>query len=147
MSESISSKENRSRSKSKERQVNVNDTTEKDLPRGRSESPTRRKKQIPKALREQVWLKYIGKHYEAKCPIGWCANTITVFDFQSGHIIPESKGGATSLENLMPICSRCNASMNNQYTITEWNTLGCANLSFGKRVASKIRMCLKLLTV
>ncbi len=135
------------RSKSKERQVNVSDLPDKDSPRVRSESPTRRKKPIPKALREQVWLKFIGKHYEAKCPIGWCANTITVFDFQSGHIIPESKGGPTTLENLMPICSRCNSSMNNQYTITEWNTLGCANLSYGKRIASKIRMCLKLLTV
>ena len=145
MSDSTPPKQNRSRSK--ERKVNVDDQVEKDSSRSRSESPTRRKKPIPKALREQVWLKYIGYNYQSKCPIGWCTNTISVFDFQAGHIIPESRGGPTTLENLMPICSRCNSSMNNQYTITEWNTLGCANLSFGKRVASKIRMCLKLLTV
>ena len=145
MSDSTPPKQNRSRSK--ERKVNVDDQVEKDSSRSRSESPTRRKKQIPKAIREQVWLKYIGHNYQSKCPIGWCTNTITVFDFQAGHIIPESRGGPTTLENLMPICSRCNSSMNNQYTITEWNTLGCANLSFGKRVASKIRMCIKLLTV
>lgn len=143
---SDSTKEGRSRSK--ERKGKVDDKVEKDSisdsPRDRSKSPTHRKKTIPKALREQVWLKYIGKKYEDKCPIGWCTNTITVFDFQSGHIIPESKGGATDLENLMPICSRCNASMNNQYTITEWNTLGASNLSFGKKIASKLRMCIKL---
>ncbi len=131
------------RSKSKERKGKTDDNLEKE--RSRSESPTRRKKQIPKALREQVWLKYLGKKYESKCPIGWCKNTITVFDFQSGHIVPESKGGPTTLENLMPICSRCNLSMNNQYTITEWNTLGSNDQSFFKRVSSKLRLCVRLL--
>jgi 5-methylcytosine-specific restriction endonuclease McrA len=131
------------RSKSKERKGKADENIEKE--RSRSESPTRRKKTIPKALREQVWLKFIGKKYEAKCPIGWCKNTITVFDFQSGHNIPESKGGTTTLENLMPICSRCNLSMNNQYTITEWNTLGSNDQSFFKRVSSKLRLCVRLL--
>ena len=142
MSETI--KEGRSRSK--ERKVKVDDKVEKESERSRSESPSKRKKMtIPKALREQVWIKHIGKKYESKCPIGWCKNTITVFDFQSGHIIPESKGGPTNLENLMPICSRCNLSMNNQYTITEWNTLGSNDQSFFKRVTSKLRLCIRLL--
>ena len=142
MSETI--KEGRSRSK--ERKVKVDDKVEKESERSRSESPSKRKKMtIPKALREQVWIKHIGKKYESKCPIGWCKNTITVFDFQSGHIIPESKGGPTTLENLMPICSRCNLSMNNQYTITEWNTLGSNDQSFFKRVTSKLRLCIRLL--
>ena len=65
--------------------------------------------------------------------------------FNPGHIIPESKGGPTTIENLMPICSRCNLSMNNQYTITEWNTLGSNDQSFFKRVSSKLRLCLRLL--
>lgn len=75
---------------------------------------------IPRALKEQVWVTHIGKKYESKCFIPWCSNTITVFDFQCGHNIPESKGGATDLSNLKPICSRCNSSMNNNYTIDEW---------------------------
>lgn len=79
-----------------------------------------RKDKIPKALREQVWLTHVGKKYESKCYIRWCKNTITVFDFQSGHNIPESKGGCTDLMNLRPICSRCNSSMNDSYTIDEW---------------------------
>ena len=78
------------------------------------------KTKIPKALREQVWLKHVGKKYEHKCLTTWCTNIISVFDFQSGHDVPESKGGPTSLENLYPICGRCNLSMSNTYTFKEW---------------------------
>ena len=81
------------------------------------------KQKIPKALREQVWLKKYGKQYSSRCATVWCENKITVFDFQCGHDIPESKGGETILENLVPICSRCNLSMSNTYTFKEWNQL------------------------
>jgi 5-methylcytosine-specific restriction endonuclease McrA len=81
------------------------------------------KTKIPKALREQLWLRDIGRKYEGKCKIVWCENKMTVFDFQCGHDIPESHGGETILENLVPICSRCNLSMSNTYTIKEWNLL------------------------
>ena len=84
---------------------------------------THRKKHIPKSLRENLWLKYNGKVYQAKCYTAWCQNTVTVHDFQAGHNIPESKGGPTVLENLVPICSRCNTSMGNQYTFDEWQLL------------------------
>ena len=86
-----------------------------------SESPYRKTK-IPKALREQVWLKYMGERFDGKCKVSWCKNRINVFDFQCGHNIPESKGGKTTLDNLLPICTRCNISMGSQYTIDEWNT-------------------------
>ena len=79
------------------------------------------KTKIPKALREQVWLKYMGKTFEGKCKVTWCNNKISVFDWEAGHNIPESKGGPTTLENLRPICSRCNKSMGDQYTIDGWN--------------------------
>lgn len=85
--------------------------------------PPFRKKKIPKALREAVWLKRKGEVFRAKCDVPWCPNTITVFDYQCGHDIPESRGGATKLENLYPICSRCNLSMSNQYTLKEWSQL------------------------
>jgi len=79
---------------------------------------------IPKALREQVWLTFIGKRYTSKCYIHWCKNDINVFDFHVGHNIPESKGGTSVLENLRPICCRCNLSMSNNYTIDEWQKFG-----------------------
>ena len=81
----------------------------------------KRKATIPKALREQVWIKTMNKTFEAKCPVVWCTNTINAFDFQCGHNIPESKGGKTTLDNLIPLCGRCNVSMGDRYTIDEWN--------------------------
>jgi hypothetical protein len=83
----------------------------------------RTKQNIPKALREQVWLTNVGKKFENKCQTKWCKNTMTVFDFQCGHDIPESKGGSTTIENLVAICSRCNQSMSNNFTFDEWNNL------------------------
>ena len=94
--------------------------------KSKSKSPTKsdyRKQHIPKALREQCWVHNFGKKYEHKCYIKWCSNKITVFDFHVGHNIPECKGGRLCLENVKPICSRCNHSMGSQYTITEWMDL------------------------
>ena len=82
-----------------------------------------RKANIPKAIREQVWLKSFGKIYEHKCFIHWCENIINVFDFHVGHDIPESKGGTLDIFNLKPICARCNLSMSDNYTIQEWQNL------------------------
>jgi hypothetical protein len=79
-----------------------------------------KKGKIPKALREALWLKHCGKSFEVKCRTTWCQNVITAYDFQAGHNVPESRGGATTLENLVPICSRCNLSMGSQYTFDEW---------------------------
>jgi hypothetical protein len=78
------------------------------------------KDKIPKAVREQLWLRDVGEHFYGKCKTPWCRNRVSVWDFQCGHNIPESKGGATNLENLFVICSRCNGSMGNQYTFSEW---------------------------
>ena len=90
-----------------------------------------RKATIPKAIREQTWLKTFGKKYESKCYISWCENVINVFDFHVGHNIPECKGGKLCLENVKPICSRCNHSMGSQYTITEWLDLDKNNRQTG----------------
>ena len=91
--------------------------------RCRSAIKKTRKANIPKAIREQVWLKSFGKVYENKCYIHWCTNIINVFDFHVGHDIPESKGGTLDLLNLEPICCRCNLSMGDNYTIQEWQKL------------------------
>jgi 5-methylcytosine-specific restriction endonuclease McrA len=81
------------------------------------------KAKIPKALREQVWRTHAGTVFETKCIVKWCSNRITAFDFEVGHNVPESRGGATEISNLRPICGRCNKSMGNRYTITQWNEL------------------------
>ena len=81
------------------------------------------KSMISAALREQVWLQQNGRVFEAKCATTWCENKISVFDFQCGHDVPESKGGPTDINNLFPICPKCNLSMGNQYTLKEWSAL------------------------
>jgi len=80
-----------------------------------------RKKKIPTALRNQVWIIKFGETFRTKCPTSWCQNTITPFSFEAGHNIPESHGGPTTIENLIPICGNCNKSMGNMYTFQEWS--------------------------
>jgi 5-methylcytosine-specific restriction endonuclease McrA len=84
----------------------------------------RGKKSIPKAVREQCWLKTFGEKYKSKCYVSWCKNEINVFDYHVGHNVPESNGGTLSLDNLFPICARCNLSMSNNYTIQQWSQMG-----------------------
>ena len=83
----------------------------------------RKRKQIPKAIREQVWIQNFGNVFEHKCYIPWCDNKINVFTYQVGHNIPVSKGGDNKLNNLKPICMSCNLSMSNIYTIDQWSKL------------------------
>lgn len=82
-----------------------------------------RKKNIPIALRREVWIKNNEKVFNAKCKVSWCNNEINPFNFECGHNIPESKGGKTNLDNLLPICSSCNKSMGNRYTIIEFGSV------------------------
>jgi 5-methylcytosine-specific restriction endonuclease McrA len=82
--------------------------------------PTRKAK-IPLAMKQTVWVNQFGEVYKHKCVTKWCHRIISVFDFEVGHNIPESKGGATSPENLRPICRQCNIGMGNRYTIDEWS--------------------------
>lgn len=91
------------------------------------------KNKIPRALREQLWLCKVGRRFDTKCKVAWCTNTISVFDYQCGHNIPESKGGPTTLDNLEPICSRCNVSMGNQYTFDEWNIKFASQVPWWRR--------------
>jgi len=84
----------------------------------------KKKANIPKALREQVWITNVGNKFETKCLVVWCQNKINVFDYHVGHNIPESHGGATNINNLKPICARCNLSMGNYYSIEEWSKMG-----------------------
>ena len=80
------------------------------------------KKSIPKALKQQVWLHHVGQHFSSRCKTPWCSNIITVFDYHTSHIIPESGGGATNLNNLIPLCANCNLSMGTM-TFTEWSRM------------------------
>jgi len=94
-----------------------------DAPTASAKLEKYRKQKIPAAIREAVWVKRCGRVFEHKCYTSWCQNTITAFDFQCGHNIPESKGGTLVISNLYPLCARCNVSMGDRYTIDEWNAI------------------------
>ena len=57
--------------------------------------------QIPRAVREQLWLNTYGEKFKGKCQVEWCNNTINVFDFTAGHNIPKSKGGSNNISNFI----------------------------------------------
>lgn len=84
-------------------------------------SPPARKAKIPLALKQTVWVNQFGEVYKHKCPVRWCHRIISVFDFEVGHNIPESRGGTTTPDNLRPICRQCNIGMGNRYTIDSWS--------------------------
>ena len=48
-------------------------------------SVSKKKKNIPNALKEQIWIKNFGQVFSHKCYINWCTNKINVFDFHVGH--------------------------------------------------------------
>jgi len=70
-----------------------------------------KKQQISHTMRRQVWSKYIGDEIgQIKC-LCCKLSEITQLTFVCGHIISESTGGETCIDNLLPICNSCNLSM------------------------------------
>jgi len=69
-----------------------------------------KKHKIPKLLKNQSWDTYIGKEKGiGNCYC--CSAEIDSKHFECGHVIPVSKGGPDTIDNLRPICSLCNKSM------------------------------------
>ena len=80
----------------------------------------RKKKPIPKAVKDALWKKYHGDNGVAKCFV--CEDTeIRMTAFHAGHIISDKDGGLPVVDNLIPICATCNTSMGsiNLYTFKE----------------------------
>ena len=88
---------------------------------GLSTSIQYKRKKLPFGLRSNVWTKYNGEVFNAKCYVDFCNQNLTPFTFEVGHDIPVSKGGSNSISNLRPICRNCNLSMSNKYTIEEYS--------------------------
>ena len=71
----------------------------------------RRRKRIPKHVKELVWARYIGadKAY-GKCSAS-CGRRIHFMNFEVGHNKALAKGGSNHISNLKPICRSCNQAM------------------------------------
>lgn len=68
-------------------------------------------KKIPSAVRQAVWNIYHGESVgTAKCYTG-CGTSISQAAFHCGHIQATINGGRIHIQNLRPICQKCNTSM------------------------------------
>lgn len=76
-------------------------------------APKKRRKCLPKPLREKVWRKRFASQLDGTCHI--CKfHAISAFNFHCGHIISVAEGGTDDLSNLEPICAGCNLSMSTE---------------------------------
>lgn len=85
---------------------------------------------MPKALREHVWITWCGEKFKHKCYVKWCETVLTPFSFEVGHNVPVSHGGSDKIDNLRPICSKCNKSMSNMYTVEEFSKLSTRSFNY-----------------
>jgi uncharacterized CHY-type Zn-finger protein len=68
----------------------------------------------PAIIKDIVWHTYVGNDI-AKILCQMCLfNWITMRVFDCSHVIAKSNGGQCTVENLRPLCSRCNSSMGTQ---------------------------------
>lgn len=82
-----------------------NDDNDKQSNNGNSNNSS----QIPKAVRDAVWMRDIGNSKSGKCYI--CPRTITDDNFEAGHIISKHNNGNDDYDNLRAVCIPCNRSM------------------------------------
>ena len=74
------------------------------------------KKKITRQLKLRCWNEQYDGKEDMLCPIPNCGKNIKKHgdDWDAGHIISDKNGGACNLENLKPICKKCNQSMGSQ---------------------------------
>lgn len=70
-----------------------------------------KKKTIPRTLRNAVWKQAVGDNLNDHLCICCQNERINALLYHCGHIVAESKGGSTTMDNLLPVCSVCNLSM------------------------------------
>ena len=68
------------------------------------------KEKIPATVKNTLWRKYFNDNMDAKCQC-CLSESISIKNFDCGHIISEKNGGSVSIDNLKPICRLCNSSM------------------------------------
>lgn len=68
-----------------------------------------RRKNIPKSVKKDLWVRNFGKKYKGNCFV--CSKIIDTHNFEAGHIKSVFKGGSDNINNLKPICMSCNRSM------------------------------------
>jgi len=70
-----------------------------------------KKKAIQKTVKKATWDRWIGKDVGVTKCLCCEHQEIRQFEFHCGHVVAESKGGKTTVDNMRPICAQCNLSM------------------------------------
>ena len=79
-----------------------------------SEKTSKKKKSIPKKIKELVWNNHIGHDIATSMCICCEKTPIKNTEFHCGHVLAEANGGTLDITNLRPICAGCNLSMGTQ---------------------------------
>jgi len=104
-------------------------------------TPKLHKDTIPHALRAAVWDKYVGEDIGSTLCFCCSITKITQMKFECGHIQAESCGGATDVNNLLPICSTCNKSMGTKHLYDFMDKCGFKRRKIVKQKQNKICCC------
>lgn len=73
----------------------------------------KRRRSLPKRVRDAVWDKYIGQHNTSGvCLV--CRDQITLRNWECAHIRSVANNGTDTVDNLVPCCHSCNKSMGTQ---------------------------------
>ncbi len=68
-----------------------------------------KRRNIPKEVKRDLWIKHFGKNYFGNCIV--CNKKIDTHRFEAGHIKSIANNGSDNISNLKPICMGCNRSM------------------------------------
>lgn len=93
----------------------VNETESQKVQTKRSNSVgKKRSKSVPREVRLNVWINRHGYSMEAPCYC--CGDILTgMGHWHAGHIIARANGGSDTVENMRPVCARCNISMRTKH--------------------------------
>lgn len=67
------------------------------------------RKNIPKKIRDRLWIKYFGSSQEGICVC--CKGQISQNNWECAHVIAHKCGGSDGEDNLRPTCRSCNREM------------------------------------
>lgn len=95
---------------------NTNDTNQSKgkIEKQYKEKVRKKRATIPKVVRKNLWFIFYGKDFEGLCKC--CEmNTISMDNFDAGHIVSHKDGGSDLIGKLVPICRPCNLSMGTEH--------------------------------
>lgn len=74
-----------------------------------NESIEKKREKIPKEIRGLVWRKRNGENLRGECYC--CEEELAFENFECGHVVARCLGGGIVVDNLEPICKKCNLDM------------------------------------